>query len=121
MRRAEVHTNPAPLALDRIDGESGRFRPDSVVSTGLLANTAAVTAVGVDTGLMPGMEFVDLHQIRFQQQVQVGCIHVQIADDGIIRQMGKCCRERGLAGAPLAADYKDFMHAAPPDRWNGGA
>ena len=63
---------------------------------------------------MTGVERFHVLDPRLQEEVQVGRVHVQIADHMIVCKLCESRGERRLAGAALAADHGDLTHGTPP-------
>jgi len=107
--RTELHADAAAFTMV-INKESPVMRTYrfETAQIGTLATTDAVLLT--DPGAVSRDERRAFLDLRLQQDVQVGRIHIQVTDDLAFGQMGKGGTDRGFARPALAADDDDLTH-----------
>ena len=103
LRRAELHADAASLTAQRVYLVDRTVEGNGLEGAELLA-LAAVYAVGLpDLGLVARDEGFGLLLLGVEQDMQVGRVHVEVADDLVLRQMGEGRTHRRFAGADTLA------------------
>lgn len=110
----EFRAHAAALAGQGVNAERPVLFPDGIEPAAALTGAAVLAAVLPDGGLWPAYEIFGLYRFRPENDVHVRHVDVEIADDGVLREMGKRSAEARFAGASLAADNGDFTHGAAP-------
>ena len=111
---AEFRAHAAALTGQGVDAERAVFFPDGIEPAAPFTGAAVLAAVLPDGGFGAADEIFGLYRFRPENDVPVRHVDVEIADDGVLREMGKRSAEARFAGASLAADNGDFTHGAAP-------
>ena len=108
--RAQRHTHAAPLTAQGIDAVDIAVLFHRIKTAVLETDPATAAGIPVDDGFVAGDERFAGVDLRIKQDVHVGSVHVEIADDLVLGQMGKACADGRFARAALAADDDDLTH-----------
>ena len=85
---------------------------DRVEAAELGTNAMRGAQLRIDHGLMAAPKIVTLSHGGRQNQVQVRGVDIAVCQHGVFCQEREARRDARLAGAPLAADDDNFLHAA---------
>ena len=108
--RAERHAHAAALTTQGIDAVDVSVLFHSIKTAVLETDPATAAGIPVDDGFVAGDERLAGVDLRIKQDVHVGRVHVEIADDLVLGQMGKARADGRFARAALAADDDDLTH-----------
>jgi hypothetical protein len=102
-----VYANPAALTLNGINLE---IRANGVKPAQISAQATFSAPIRVYYGPMTLLKILPFLYLRFQDEVEIGGIHVSIAQDLIAGQRCKGTQQTGLAGSALAAYDNELLN-----------
>ena len=110
----EFRAHAAALAGQGVNAERPVLFPDGIEPAAALTGAAVLAAVLPDGGFGAADEIPGLYRFRPEDDVHIRHVDVEIADNGVLREVGEGGAEARFAGASLAADDGDFTHGAAP-------
>lgn len=113
-RGTEFRTHAATLAGQGINAECAVFFLYGIEPAAALTGTAVLAVILSDRGLGAADEIFGPYRFGPEDDVHVRHVDIEIADDGVLREMGERDAETRFTGASLAADDGNFTHGAAP-------